>query len=51
MEKIIVGLIGVAAIYYIVRKLWKEAKGEVKCACSQGSCNNADQHKKGGCGK
>jgi len=51
MEKIILGLIGVAAIYFVVRNLWKEAKGEVKCACSHSGCSNSDENKKGCCDK
>jgi hypothetical protein len=49
MEKIILGLIGVAAIYYVVRLLWKEAKGEAQCNCSQGGCGAHNQSKKSGC--
>lgn len=49
MEKIILCLIGIAAAYYVVRLLWKEAKGEVRCNCSQGSCGVCNQTKKSSC--
>lgn len=43
MEKAILVAIGIAAVGYVLRIIWKEAKGEVQCACS-GSCD-----KKGCC--
>jgi hypothetical protein len=46
MEKIILLLIGATAVFYVFRLMWKEAKGEVQCHCSQGSCNS-----KNGCRK
>ncbi len=38
MEKILLVVIGVAAVGFIVRLLWKEAKGEVQCHCGEGNC-------------
>lgn len=40
MEKIILVIIGVAAVYFVVRLLWKEAKGEMQCHCAQGDCSS-----------
>ena len=39
MEKIILAVIGVAAVYFVVRLLWKEAKGELPCNCGQSCCD------------
>ncbi len=44
MEKIILIAIGIAAVYYVVRLLWKEAKGDIQCSCSS-NCSE-----KGCCG-
>lgn len=49
MEKIVLCLIGIAAAYYVVRLLWREAKGEVQCNCSQGNCGVRNQNKKSCC--
>lgn len=49
MEKVILVVIGCAAAYFVVRLLWKEAKGEVQCSCSQGSCGGRNQDKKSCC--
>lgn len=40
MEKVILAIIGVAAVYFVVRLLWKEAKGELPCNCANDSCSN-----------
>lgn len=40
MEKIILAIIGVAAVGFMVRLLWKEAKGEVQCHCAEGKCSS-----------
>lgn len=40
MEKIILAVIGVAAVYFVVRLLWKEAKGELPCNCGQSCCDS-----------
>lgn len=38
MEKLILALIGVTAVGFVARLLWKEAKGEVQCHCAEGNC-------------
>ena len=40
MEKIILAVIGIAAVYLVVRLLWKEAKGELPCNCGQSCCDS-----------
>jgi hypothetical protein len=38
MEKIILVAIGIAASWYVIRLLWKTAKGETQCNCSSSQC-------------
>lgn len=40
MEKIILAIIGIAAVGFMVRLLWKEAKGDIQCHCAEGSCSS-----------
>ena len=40
MEKIFLAIIGVTAVGFLVRFLWKEAKGEVKCHCAENNCSS-----------
>lgn len=46
MEKIMLAIIGVTAVCFVVRLLWKEAKGELPCNCAQKSCNKNCKTKK-----
>lgn len=40
MEKIVLAVIGAAAVYFAVRMLWKEAKGDLPCNCGQNCCDS-----------
>ncbi|WP_346354368.1 hypothetical protein [Azotosporobacter soli] len=37
MEKIVLAAIGLMAVYYLARLLWKQSKGDVVCNCSNDS--------------
>jgi hypothetical protein len=51
MEKLILILIGGAAVFYLIRLAWKSAKGEVECSCAQGSCSKSpEENNKDCCG-
>ena len=40
MEKIILAVIGVAAVGFLARLLLREAKGEVKCPYAEDNCSS-----------
>ncbi|MEN6411439.1 MAG: FeoB-associated Cys-rich membrane protein [Veillonellales bacterium] len=41
METAVLAAIGAAAVYYVVRMLWKEANGENQCSCASGCSNKS----------
>ena len=44
MQTVILIAIGAVAVYYVVRLLWKEVKGELPCNCSS-NCSAGCQQK------